>query len=175
MKKNNGQARPRARKNDLIVRDLADEVLVYDRTRHRAYCLNRTAALVWRLCDGATTPARMARSLENKLGVPVEESIIWLALSRLGKSRLLEEPVMDTPAPRVSRREIMKKAGLAAMVALPLVTSIVAPTAAQAQTTCIIGIFQCSKSKIGCCCVFQSFRRKCVAIGNSAACIGPKC
>lgn len=175
MKKRTQRVLPRAREEELIVRDLTDEVLVYDRARHRAYCLNRTAALVWRLCDGRTTPSRMARLVENELGAPIDESIVWLALARLEKSRLLQEQVTPRPVERISRRDVMKKAGLAAMISLPLVTSIVAPTAAQAQTTCIIKIFDCSKAKIGCCCVFQTFRRKCVAIGNSAACIGPKC
>ncbi|MBV9278705.1 MAG: hypothetical protein JOZ41_01360, partial [Chloroflexi bacterium] len=43
---------PRARKNGLIVRELEDEVLVYDLERHRAHCLNRAAGLVWKHADG---------------------------------------------------------------------------------------------------------------------------
>ena len=45
---------PAARTSGLVVRELAEETLVYDEERHRAHCLNRTAALVWRHCDGKT-------------------------------------------------------------------------------------------------------------------------
>ena len=38
---------PRARQDELVVEELQDETLVYDLERHKARCLNRTAALVW--------------------------------------------------------------------------------------------------------------------------------
>ena len=38
---------PRARQDELVVEELPDETLVYDLKRHKARCLNRTAALVW--------------------------------------------------------------------------------------------------------------------------------
>ena len=52
---------PRMREQGLVVDDLPDEVLVYDLDRHQAHCLNRTAALVWRHCDGQTTVKEIAR------------------------------------------------------------------------------------------------------------------
>ncbi len=48
----NEQARPLARKADLVTKEVADEVLVYDLKSHKAHCLNQTAALVWKYCDG---------------------------------------------------------------------------------------------------------------------------
>ena len=39
---------PAAREEGLIIQEMADEVLVYDRERYKAHCLNQTAALVWR-------------------------------------------------------------------------------------------------------------------------------
>jgi len=51
-----GEPLPQARSEDLVIQDIGDEVLVYDLTRHKAHCLNRTAALVWRKCDGTRTP-----------------------------------------------------------------------------------------------------------------------
>jgi len=53
--------KPRARKDDLLIQDLPEETLVYDVVRHRAHCLNRTAALVWRHCDGKTSVEKLAR------------------------------------------------------------------------------------------------------------------
>ena len=46
---------PHARVNELIVRELPEETLVYDQKHDKAHCLNRAAALVWRHCDGQTT------------------------------------------------------------------------------------------------------------------------
>ena len=124
---------PTARKHDLVIESLGDEVLVYDLKRHRALCLNETAALVWEQCDGRTTVGQAAERIRARFKAEVDENMIWLALDRLGKERLLEGS--GPPAPEgVSRREAIRRLGLATAVALPLVTSIVAPTAAQAAS-----------------------------------------
>ncbi|HKP86123.1 MAG TPA: PqqD family peptide modification chaperone [Blastocatellia bacterium] len=134
MRKEREQSLPEARKEGLIVQHLPDEVLIYDQQRHKAHCLNRTAALVWERCDGKTTVAKIAEKLSKQTGKRVGEDMAWLAIEELAKSRLLEGPVGRKAAQGVSRREMMKRAGLAAAVALPVVTSIVAPMAAQAAT-----------------------------------------
>ena len=54
---------PRARRDGLVIRELNGELLVYDLERHRAHCLNPTAALVFKQCDGRTSPARMGASI----------------------------------------------------------------------------------------------------------------
>lgn len=132
MKREREQSLPEARKEGLVVQHLSDEVLVYDQQRHKAHCLNETAALVWMRCDGKTTVASMAQELSRQTGTRVGEDIVWLALDQLGKSRLLEG--RSKAVDGVSRREMMKRAGLAAAIALPAVTSIVAPSAVQAAT-----------------------------------------
>jgi len=127
------QFTPQARREGLVVQQLADEVLVYDQERFKAHCLNHTAALVWKHCDGKKTTSEIAQALGHEAGSPVDEELVWLALSQLGKSRLLTEQLMmpDGQA-RISRRELIRRVGIAAAVALPVVTSIVAPQAAQA-------------------------------------------
>ena len=128
---------PRAREDRLVVQELPDEVLVYDLTRHKAHCLNRTAALIWRHCDGQTTVAEMATLLQKELKSPVDEAVVWLALERLGRARLLHERVTPPAgAARFSRREVIRKLVLVGglSVLLPVVSSIVAPTAAQAAS-----------------------------------------
>jgi hypothetical protein len=120
-----------------LVRELQDELLVYDLDRHEAHCLNRTAGIVWRHCDGQTTAAQLATCLQEKLQVPADEAMVWLALDRLGRAGLLQERVTAAAgAPVPSRREAMRKfAHLGgASVLLPLVTSILVPTPAQAAT-----------------------------------------
>ena len=126
--------KPRRRKKGLAVQNLANEVLVYDLERHRAHCLNEAAALVWRQCDGETSVSEMTRMLKEKLDVPADPELVRYALDRLAKAHLLE----SSPAPaKYSRRDFiarLKKLGLAASVALPVVSSIVSPTPAHAMS-----------------------------------------
>ena len=132
--------KPRARTEGLVVKELDGEVLVYDLKRHQAHCLNPTAALVFRSCDGQTSVKEIARHLHSKLKAPADERLVWLALDRLGRARLLEERTSPPPElVRCSRREWMRKVGLVGglTVLLPLVTSIVAPTPAEAAATCV--------------------------------------
>ena len=49
--------KPQSRRSGLLIRELPDELLVYDQEQHRAHCLNRTAALVFRHADGTRTLA----------------------------------------------------------------------------------------------------------------------
>jgi hypothetical protein len=129
------QARPRARTEGLIVRKLDDEVLIYDRDGDRATCLNAFAADVWERCDGRTTPATLARTLARERSQVVEESAVRLALDELSRAGLLE-PDGNTAPSRYgeSRREVLRKLGVGAAVAVPMITSIVVPTMADAAS-----------------------------------------
>ena len=140
------QLRPRARAEGVVVQALPDEVLVYDLERHKAHCLNHTAALIWKHCDGQTSIAEMLHILEQEMQAPVPEAVVWLALQQLGRAHLLAERC-HAPAgeDRMSRREVMRRLGRGAAVALPLVTSIVAPTAVEAAT-CLPGGAICTTS-----------------------------
>lgn len=134
MRQENEQLMPRARKADLVVRELPDEVLVYDLKRDKAHCLNPAAAFVWRRCNGRRSVSEVARALAKDSQTPADVQIVWLALDQLDRFHLLEERIMRPAGlPRVSRRDIMRL-GAAAAVALPAIISIVAPTAANAQT-----------------------------------------
>lgn len=134
MKQENEQVVPRARKADLVVKDLKDEVLVYDLKRDKAHSLNQSAAFVWKKCNGRRTVAEVAQALGKEFKVPANEQTVWLALEQLSKFYLLEEKVARPAGiPRISRRDMMR-IGAAAAFALPVIVSIVAPTAANAQT-----------------------------------------
>ena len=135
--KKNAERMPRARQRGLIIEDLPGEVLVFDSERDRAHCLNQTAALVWKYCDGKTTVSQMARNLERDLNTPtVDERMVSYALEQLSRDHLLDESFV--PAAMLSgltRRQMVRALGLAAVIAVPVVTSIVVPTA-QAATSC---------------------------------------
>ena len=126
---------PKARRDKLVVQELPDEVLVYDLERDKAHCLNQTAALVWKNCDGQSDAAKIAARLGEEFKTPVDERMVWFALEQLGRDRLLEQAIVPPAAMSgMTRRQMVRTLGLAAAVALPLVTSIVAPSPAQAAT-----------------------------------------
>jgi hypothetical protein len=125
---------PKARQEKIVIKQIADEVLVYDCARDKAHCLNRSAAAVWQRCDGRTTVGEIARLLGTD-SETVNESIVWLALAELHRSHLLEEPQrLPQSILRMSRREAVRRIGLGAAIALPLVASITVPMPAQAAT-----------------------------------------
>lgn len=147
--------KPKARAEGLVVREVAEEVLVYDLGTHKAVCLNSTAAAVWRLCDGRRTAADIGKMLEKTAGAHVPEEVVWLALEQLGRDSLLDaRPPRPAHLAGLSRREMIRRVGLAA-VALPAVASIVAPTPAQASSclpqgaSCNTGSQCCSTSCSG--------------------------
>ena len=127
---NNSQY-PIARKSGLVVQEMPDEVLVYDLNTNKAHCLNHTAARVWKACDGKTSIPDIASSF----GKDANEDLIWLAVDQLSESDLLERQVASRFNGQ-SRREVIKKIGLASVVALPVIASLVAPSNALAAVSC---------------------------------------
>ncbi|HUK91117.1 MAG TPA: PqqD family protein [Blastocatellia bacterium] len=124
-----------ARQDGLLKQAVDDELLVYDLKRHKAHCLNRTAALVWEECNGRNSVADLARIVQQELHVPYDEELVWVALDQLDRARLLSARIARPgEARRISRREVLKRVGLGAALAVPLITSIMSPTAAQAAT-----------------------------------------
>lgn len=128
---------PQARHDQLVVQEMGDETVIYDEQRNHVHRLNRTAALVWRHCDGQRTAGDLAGVLQDELGSPVTEEMVWLALDRLEKGHLLQERlVRPEAAMQVTRRQMLRKAALVggATLLLPVVQSMVAPTPAMAMS-----------------------------------------
>ena len=171
--------KPQARKDGLVVQELPEETLVYDLECDRAHCLNRAAALVWRHCDGRTTPRDLARLLESEVGLPNDEAVVHLALERLARVRLLEEPVSRPSAvAHYSRRDVLRRLGAAAGVAilLPAVQSILAPDAAQAASgTTANACFNNLAANVGLCCTDANPHRICRNIFGLGLCVGAIC
>jgi len=154
---------PRLRADGLVIYELPDEVLVYDKVRDQAHCLNQSAALVWRACDGQLAPSEIARKLTTQLAVAVPEDLVLLALFQLEEIHLLEQRgTIPTSFPGMSRRQMSRSLGLTAAIALPVITSIMAPTPAQAAT-CLAPGQPCSPVTL------------CCTSCNPTAPGGPKC
>jgi hypothetical protein len=127
--------KPVARNEGLVVQEMPEEVLVYDLNTNKAHCLNKSAAAVWKNCDGANSISDIAAILKNEFKTPVSEDFVWLAIDQLGKDDLLEQK-LTAPANGLSRREALRRVALASLVALPVVASLTAPSAAQAASVC---------------------------------------
>lgn len=157
---------PLARKEGLVVEELPGELLVYDLVRHEAYCLNESAALVWKLCDGKKSVREITQSIGPESPTGMAEDVVWFALDRLHKARLLVgRPAHGELSNNLTRRDLIQKLGLASVLAIPVITSIVAPVAAQARS-CIgprIPAGMCSSKTKGRCCT------------NNKVCNGVKC
>lgn len=151
---------PHARSEGLVVTSLDDEILVYDKARDKAHCLNQTAALVWKYSDGKRTVAEIAVAIQKKLGSPVDAQVVWYALGQLENDHLLRNAVkMPRALVGITRREFVRQMGMAAIVVtLPVINSISAPEAG-GPVSCIPNGQSCTISTqccSGCCSANQA-------------------
>ncbi|HKS27534.1 MAG TPA: hypothetical protein VJS44_06925 [Pyrinomonadaceae bacterium] len=158
---------PRARSKGLVIKKLLGEVLVYDLESDKAHCLNTQAALVWNHCNGRRTVKEIALSLE-RAGEPFTEEMVWLALGELERFSLLKEPVaLPRDVSGLSRRELVKRLGLAGAVSLPVILSIVAPEAASAATCGPVGTACLNNAR---CCSGICINNQCACLGQNVDC-----
>jgi hypothetical protein len=127
---------PRRIQQELSVQQIATETLVYDERRHRAYCLNESSSVIWRLADGERTVAEMREAASEELKTPVSEEFVLYALEELRRDGLMESRV-DEVRTVISRRALLQRLGVGGALLLPAIASIIAPTAAQAYSGCV--------------------------------------
>lgn len=180
---------PLRRSEDLILEELGDELLVYDKTNKRAHCLSPDAARVWRACDGSMDTS----ALSAQLGLP--RDVVRRALDELQNSELLDQGLElvnvgseNGNGTAVTRRELAvrsAKVGTAAATA-PLILSLAVPSAAMAATLtfgqCAIYSSQSCGNNPGqcgfydgccCCCSYQGATGNCFACTSLGTCTAP--
>jgi hypothetical protein len=124
------QKLPLSRNADIVVQALGEEILIYDLKTHQAYNLNETSALVYQACDGKTTFDELKRQYK------FTDDLIFLALDQLKTGGLIEtDDSFVSPFSGMSRREAIRKVAFASIITLPVISSLVAPTAAMAQSS----------------------------------------
>jgi len=67
-------ALPTAR-DDVLLRRVGSEWILFDARQDRAHVLNLAAALVWTYCDGAHAPDDMAEAIAREIADAREEAI----------------------------------------------------------------------------------------------------
>ncbi|NOY99817.1 MAG: PqqD family peptide modification chaperone [Chloroflexi bacterium] len=111
----------------LHVENVGEELSVYDWQRQQMHSLNPTAASVFELCDGETSPEEMAENLD------APKELIWQSLGELEKAKLLEVEA-EKPSwheQSISRRQFLK---VGSAVAAAAIVSIMLPSPAAAQS-----------------------------------------
>lgn len=135
-----------SRTDELVVQDVGDELLIYDRSTDVAHCLAKTAAVVWRTCkEGASLDDLTARLATTTEAANAE------ALAIRALEELADKGLLSSAATGVSRRQALKRmagAGIAATAA-PLVVSAAVATPAQAQSTLLAGA-RCDNTTVPC-------------------------
>ena len=127
---------PIARKENIVIQQTDSETLIYDLKTNQAFCLNETSALVWKLCDGNRTVSDISDEMSKKMKTLISVDFVWLALSQLNKDGLLaNNGEVNNHFSGLSRREVIRKVGFATVVALPVISSLVAPKAMMAQSS----------------------------------------
>ncbi|HKO96945.1 MAG TPA: PqqD family protein [Pyrinomonadaceae bacterium] len=120
---------PEARREGIITKEVDGELLIYDRERDRAHCLNFSAAAIWTRCDGRTSVPEIARTVTKLFGVRIEERLVYFALKQFSSHRLLVGGYdASSIPPDLTRRTIVRRLGVG-FALVPLITSITAPTA----------------------------------------------
>jgi hypothetical protein len=129
MEKAQAMKLPIARAADLIEQAADKELLIYDLLINKAYSLNETSKNVFQSCNGKTS----FDELKQQYGYT--DDLIHLTLGELKKINFIEAEYVS-PFAGMSRREVIRKVGLASMIVLPVISTLVAPTAIDAASTC---------------------------------------
>lgn len=123
---------PNARTADIIEQEADKELLIYDLRTNKAYTLNETSKKIYQSCDGKSTFG----DVQNRYKYTAD--LIHFTLQELAANNLVENYHGDHFS-GLSRREALKRVGLAAAVSLPVVSAFMIPTAAHAASACTTG------------------------------------
>ena len=56
---------PLSRRENLVVQEMDNELMIYDLTDNKAFCLNETSAIVWQLCNGKNSITKISSFLSD--------------------------------------------------------------------------------------------------------------
>ncbi len=127
----------KTKNENIVVQELEKEILIYNLETNKAFCLNDTSAMIYQLCNGKRTVSEISQSLNKKMKQITNEEFIWLALDQFKRDGLLENnDKFEIDFGGLSRRQIIKKIGLFSTIALPVVSSVLAPSAVMAASKC---------------------------------------
>jgi hypothetical protein len=128
---------PRSLQQHISVQQVGLETLVYDEIRHKAFCLNESSSVIWRLADGERTVAQIRVAASLQLGCEVSDEFVLFALEELRRDGLVEPPSIVGAEAAISRRVMLQRLGIGGALLLPIIAAVVAPPAALAYSGCV--------------------------------------
>src|SRR2546423_6693993 len=111
----------RFKQRKLIGRTIDDEFLVFDEEASTAHCLNGIAGEMWRACEREISVREVTEVLRPRWP-DIEEDVVAASLSKLAAAGLLEGTTVQENI-STGRRQLIRKLGLAAAVAIPIVVT----------------------------------------------------
>jgi hypothetical protein len=120
------QSKPEARTDDLLIEELDDGVVVYDRRDDSAHWLDSAAATVWRMSNAELTVPELA------VRCGLDEPQVTDVLERLDGLDLMVQPGVSR---RAALRRIARVGGTAVVLA-PVISSIAVPVALANTSQC---------------------------------------
>ena len=129
--------KPRVRHNDLLSEELEGQHVIYDAANQTVHGLNSTLSWVWRHCDGSRTVDDFITAMQDETGLDDTRSLVTSGLKQLAEANLLEPESVDLNALRTEASVVSRRAAVAAgvSIAVPVMSSMLAPTPAAAKST----------------------------------------
>lgn len=126
----------RRRTSDLVTTRVESEVIAFDQQANVLHHLDATTAAVWYALDLGEDASTIVDTLARQ-GIQASADSVAHALRLLDDAGLLLGSLpSSTPRPPRSRRELLRKAGLASAVALPTLLSVTPAGATQVSLEC---------------------------------------
>lgn len=81
------------RRNDLLVREVENENIIYDHTNNSVHSLNITAKFIWDFCDGKHAVSDIAKEVTAKFNIDSDTALKDLkkTMDSFKKNHLLQE------------------------------------------------------------------------------------
>jgi hypothetical protein len=127
---------PRSVQAHISKQRIGAETLLYDGLRHKAFCLNESSSIVWRLANGERSIAQICAAAGLELKTSVSEELVLFAVEELRRDGLMEPSIRHSAGQAITRRIMLQRLGVGGAMLLPVISAIVAPTAAQAYSGC---------------------------------------
>jgi hypothetical protein len=122
----------------LLAKPLVGELLLYDEEQCTAHCVAGLVQDLWNLCERERSVTELTRLMREKWP-DISEHGVLAALSQMESAGLLVEPSQDESL-SASRRDVLRRIGVAAVVGIPIaITSVLVPPVAAAASCATFG------------------------------------
>ena len=149
---------------NLIASPVDNELLIYNRTTHKAYCLNSSISVIWNALDNNSSMDSIVNALRlSGRNEKADKDVVVFAIDQLRRSGLLKKKAEHNKKhDTIKRRDLVQKFGAAML--LPSLSAVSVPTAF-AQASCVPFMESCG-SDAECCSGRCNPQGNCVGGGN---------